>query len=455
MVGCVKSTPPADVKPVPDAGVSEADLVAPKLDAIEKEVAELVQRSDDVLWKHWTLGAPLDLPGVFKGHDALLSKDTLNTLERARTLRPLDAERIDALSRWVTAELLVRGTATESEALANLEAATNFQLDGKDVPLRDLGKTLLSEKSAVKRRAVWAASHEAVHRIEEAIVARERKLTELLTSLGLPGPLEYAAHSRGLDLVKLEELANTTLTETDAEWKATLQRLADGDLKLPVAQLTRGDLPRLLRVPAALDGEFPKQKIATRLVQTLGTLGLYGKAGLTLDLAESAKKNPLPLTVAPKPDDVRVSIRPLGGLRDQSSALSELGTAVALFNAREQPLWKGRLAAPLAAQVSAEQFANKLLDREWLTANEVKDVDGVIAAAKAQRLFTLRRSAGLVLARLEAARAQDEETARVAFVGLMSRALGFTLAPEEGVRWRYETDDFLRNASQLMAAQRP
>ncbi|MFT3706286.1 MAG: hypothetical protein QM817_01340 [Archangium sp.] len=148
-----------------------------------------------------------------------------------------------------------------------------------------------------------------------------------------------------------------------------------------------------------------------------------------------------------------MSVRPLGGLKDQQLALAELGTALSLHAAAKEPAFKGRLAPPLAAQVSAEQFAALLTNEAWLKANEVKDPAAVIAVVKAHRLFLLRRTAGLVLARLEAARAIDETAARAAFVTVMTHALGVALTAEEGARWRVETDDFLRSATQLEAMQ--
>jgi len=38
-------------------------------------------------------------------------------------------------------------------------------------------------------------------------------------------------------------------------------------------------------------------------------------------------------------------------------------------------------------------------------------------------------------------------------VTIMSRALGIALTPEDGSRWRIETDDFLRSATQLTAME--
>lgn len=452
LAGCPKNAPIADVgADKPDAGVTQADLLGRKADALEKEAAQVVRAIDEALWRHWTTGAPLDLPALTKGHDALFSKQSLATLRRARELRPADAQKLSNLERWLGGELLARGVAAQSEALANLEASTTFTVDGKELPWRDLNKLLLSEKSAVKRRALWNGSHAAALRIDAAIARRDEKVKEVLTALELPAPLDFAAETRGLDLDALQKSAEEVLTRTDAEWTSTLQALSDATVKLPVSALTRGELPRLLKAPEAVDTEFPRGKVAARAVQTLGTLGVYGKPGLTLDLAEAAKKNPLPLTVAPGPNDVRVSVKPVGGLRDQESVLGELGAALSLHAQRSGSFALDRLGNPTEALRSSELFASLVTEDAWLLANEVDNRPQVIAAAKAQRLFLLRRAAGVVLSKLQTQTLADEAAARAKYVAIMSRAMGLTLAAAEGARWRVETDDFLRSATQLEA----
>ncbi len=452
LAGCLKSAPPPDVAPPPpDAGTTEAELIAPKVEAIEKEAAVVVRAVDEALWTHWTTGAPLELAAASKGHEALFSRQSLQVLRRARELRPWESKRISNLERWLGGELLARGVAAESEALANLEASATFTVDGKELPWRDLSKLLVNEKSAVKRRALWNGSHAAALRIDAAVRRREEKSKEVLAALELPAPLDFAAEMRGLELDALQKSADEVLTRTDAEWKATLQALADAEVKLPVAALTRAELPRLLKVPAVVEAEFPRPKIATRAVQTLGTLGVYGKPGLTLDLAEAAKKHPLPLTVAPAPDDVRVSVKPAGGLRDQQAVLGELGAALTLHGSRSGSFAIDRLGNPAETLRSSELFASLVTEEAWLSANEVNNRPQVIASARALRLFLLRRAAGIVLARLETQALADEAAARAKYVAVMRRAMGITLAPEEGARWRFETDDFLRSATQLDA----
>jgi hypothetical protein len=425
LAGCPKSAPVTDLATAPDAGVTEAELIAPKVDALEREAAQVVGAIDEALWKHWTTGAPLDLPATTQGHDALFSKQSLLTLRKARELRPADAQRIQNLERWL----------------------------GGELPWRDLNKLLVSEKSAVKRRALWNGSHAAALRLDAAIQRRDEKVKEVLSALELPAPLDFAADTRGLDLDALQKSADEILTRTETEWKTTLAALSEATVKLPVNALTRGELPRLLKVSGNVDAEFPRSKIATRAVQTLGTLGVYGQPGLTLDLAEAAKKNPLPLTVAPAIGDVRVSVKPVGGLRDQEAVLGELGAALTLHAAKSGSFAIDRLGNPTEALRGSELFVSLLREETWLSANDVSmnERPQVIATAKAQHLFLLRRAAGVVLAKLQTQALSDEAAARAKYVAIMSRAMGLQLAEAEGARWRVETDDFLRSATQLEA----
>lgn len=449
-VGCPKEIPTSEVTAEPDAGVSEADLIAPKVDALEAEVALVVRATDQALWKHWMSGTPLDVAAATRGHDALFSKRSLATLRRARELRPLDAPRIQNLERWLCGELVARAVAAESEALANLEASVTFTVDGREFAWRDLNKFLLNEKSAVKRRALWARSHTVALRLEAAILRRDEKMKEVLAELDLPPPLEFAALMRQMDLEALRRTANEVLFRTDEQWKETLRALSEAELKLPLAALSRADLPRLLRPPAPVDAQFPKPTISARARATLASLG--AERALTLELEEAPLKSPLPLTVALAGGDVRVSFKPVGGLRDQQALLAEVGAALVLRRAEGASSFaQGRLAMTLQASETSELFASLVSEEQWLANGRLILLPEVVAAAKAQRLFLLRRAAGVVLSKLETHGLSDDAEARAKFVNITARALGLTPNLEDGTRWRLETEDFLRSAAQLLA----
>lgn len=432
LTGCVTSAPAP--QPPADAGTTEAEVVAAKFVALEAEAQLVLAGVDTALWTHWTTGEPLELRKVREGHEGLLSPQTLTTLRRAKELKAVEPVRIDDLERWVAGELLSQGVADESASLAALEATLTFTLDGRELAWRDLPRLLVSEQSTVKRRALWTASHAAALKLDEAIALRDARLAQVTQALGLPADFEL--RSRGLTSGTLRADAEALLSTTDDEWKTTLQRLSDADVKLPLKALTRGDLPRVLRVPANVDAEFSQEKLTARL----STLG--GLDALKLDLTEAPRKSFVPLAVAPSPTDVRVSVRPAGGLREQQQVLSEIGLAFRLHGAR-------RLSDPAAAMNEAELYAALVRDDAWLTDAGVTLRGETIAASRALWLFAARRAAALVLSKLETS--TDEAAARAKYVELMSRAMGLTLPAAEGARLRIETSDAWRAASQLDA----
>jgi hypothetical protein len=450
-LGCPKVVPSVVERGPADAGVDPLRL---RLDAIEAEAAEVLRAQDEALWSHWTTGAALDLARATAGHDALFSRACLDELRAARAALPApDARRAAHLERWLVGELLAKELAAENDAVASLEAGLTFFVDGKEVAWRDLPRLLRTEKSAVKRRALWKASLVAAERLDAALARRDLKAAELAMRLGSPSVLELAAEARELDLDELARTAETVLATTDDAWRAALQRQSDADMRLPLANLTRAELPRLVRVSPAADAAFPKEQIAPRAVAVLASLGLYGRPGLTLDLSERSSKHPLPLTVAPVHTDVRVSFLPVGGLRDQASLFSELGTALALREASTGHLATDRLGDPASAQVLADLFSGLVGLPAWLTSVGVDAVaqQAVQEAWAVHRLFVLRRAAGVVLVRLETQGLPDAE-ARERYVHHMSRALALPPSAEDGVRWRIDTDDFLRSATTLKAA---
>jgi hypothetical protein len=250
----------------------------------------------------------------------------------------------------------------------------------------------------------------------------------------------------------LAAAAREVLAATEAPWRATLAHLAQGELKLPVEALTRADLPRLLKVPAAVDAAFPRATVTAGALETLAALGLSGRGALTLDLSESATKQPLPLTVAPAPSQVRLAFKPTGGLRDEALLLAELGTALALSAAATPHASTNRLGDPARAGVLAALLSGLPTDPAWLAARSLAEpLRGPVSRqARALELHALRRTAALVLLHHQTSGLPEAE-ARLKLVEVLKGALAVKVGPEEGVRLRLELEDGLRCATELKA----
>jgi hypothetical protein len=429
-----------------DAGVAvdpEREALRTDVARLEWELAQATKQVDEALWVHWTTGASFD-----GGAPMLASPERLALLQRALDLAVDEPRALEHLERALRAESI--GALSDRESIATLEAGLTFPFEGKEVRWRDLNRLLATEKSALKRKALWTASLSAAVTLDAALTQRDEKVAAALAPVRA---FDLHAQQRDVEPESMRRIAEGVLTLTSEAWRLTLERLNAADTKLPVASLTRADLPRLMRVPADVELAFDKKVLAPRAVEVLSGLGFYGRPGLTLDLSDASKKHPLPLTVAPGGStDVRVSVRPLGGLRDQQLLLSELGVALSLRHAATGRFVFDRLGDPALAQASGELLALLPLEPAWLEASGLQPPvhQAILDAAATQRLFTLRRAAASYLARLDAVERSDPQS-RLRAAAIFTRALGVTHTEADMVRLRIDTDDALRSATTLRA----
>lgn len=453
LLGCPKAIPGgAREAELADGGSPEVELLRARVDAIDAEAGVVLAAIDGALWRHWTAGESLDLGKATLGHEALFGLSTVEALRRAGGLG-VEPRRAAHLEQWILAEALSRALASDNEAVASLEAGATFTVGDKEIAWRDLPRLLINEKSALKRRALAAGAVTVAERLDGLLAHREDKAAELLSRLSGGAPSQLAAATREIDLDAMARAAREILAATDDAWRRTLRALSDQELKLPLEALTKADLPRLLKVPAAVDAAFPRASVATRALDTLAGLGLYGRPGMSFELSDGAKKRPLPLTVALSPRDVRVAFKPAGGLRDQMLLLSELGVALALSAASTGHPSTDRLGDPARASSLGVLLSGLLIDPAWLSARGVAEAlkPEVIRIARALMLHSVRRAALGVLLHAETMGLGDQE-ARAAAVALEARAMGVKVPPEEGAFLRLELDDGFRSGTSLKAA---
>jgi hypothetical protein len=418
---CVTAPTPAPTPSTPTAAPAptEAETLAAQLPKLVAHANAVLKARDAAVWTFWLGGAPVAFDQAWSGHEVLLSDDTLKQLRRARELQAYDASLLDGLEAMVVSERVGRAVREAESALANLEASARFTFEGKEVLYRELSTSLATEKSPSRRAAMWAASAPAAEKIAAAAAQRDAKAAEALGTMGLT-PESFAALVHGLDVEAYGQWADRFLQATDARWKARLARAQAG---------SPADLPAMLKASSQLDSAFSKTKEAERGTQLLAGLGLYGVGGLTLDLNDTPRKQPLPLTLAPAgTQDVRLSFRPRGGFKDQQLLLAELGRALALRHAPQGPLPLRRR----CTEVTAALFASLLTNRAWL------DEQGLSPAVAAQgaelgldtRLLSIRTAAGALLVELA-----DPPAAQ-----FWARAKGFAPGADDAWRWRIESE---------------
>ncbi len=458
--GCPKSSTAVTATALtvtPDAGPARS----PEDQALFNRVTDIstryrahLQKVNDALWAHWLTGAPFDLQTLRAPAATLFTRETLQTLRTARSRGVDDDRALLNLEHALTAEAFSQALAEDNALIAGLEASATITVGDKEQPWRELNRQLATEKSAVKRKALWAASLKTAERLNAALARREAHAETVAHDLGLPGFREWAAEARELDLAELATLAERTLEVTDEAWLQILQQRSALDVHLPIDALTRADLPRLMRVPQAIDTEFSKAEQGARVQKTLEAFGATGAPGLTVDVQDLEKKKPLPLTlVQGSPAEVRVSIRPLAGLREQTLALSEVGSALALRGSRAARFETSVLGEQTQALLASQLFGGLTSESAWLEASGIaaEKRSAIVAEAQAQALFALRQAAATVLVRAAVDGLSDTEIP-IQAAAVMAHALSVKHTPADGVRWRIDADEVMRAAAVLRAS---
>ncbi len=488
LAACPKAVPNQLTHP---AG-QDAQALWPAVEKLASDAEALLAEQEEAIWKNWTDGTPANIGKTYEGKDKLFSLESIQTIDRLRksliaaygcTAAPgeppqcskgaagaLEVRALTYLHVYFVGEYLARMLADQTDAIANLEASLAFTAAGVEHHYRDLDWLLATENDPEKRRALYLGASRAIERLSLFVRRRDERTSALVTELGYPSYQSLGESIRYGNMDQLAQLAEQVLDLTQTAYVQAMEQMAQRELRMPFEKLRRADMPRLFR-PQNLQFFFPKDSLVTRATSTLSGLGidLGSMKNITLDVRDLAYKNPRPLTVlAAIPGDVRVSLRPSGGARDQAALLHELGFALRFASLKNpepvKPPGKTghkpslrfeltRLGSPVVGQASALLFEQLVEDPEWLqqyAGLSGEKLSSQLIAANAHRLFQLRRRAGRLLYDIAVHRGEEQDT-RAIYRRIMSRAYAVPITAEDEARNIVDLDELYQPADDIRA----
>jgi hypothetical protein len=294
------------------------------------------------------------------------------------------------------------------------------------------------------------------------------------------GFADYVALSEELRSVRLEPLLAQGvgyLQATDELFAALLDRVAREEIGIPREKLRAADLRRLWKAPA-LARYFEKELELPALLHFLGGLGLdlHTVAGTEVRVDDALHPGKQPrafVNPVSAPADVRLSVKPTGGLDDYWTLFHEAGHAVHFARAAAGSWELNNLGYGAPTEAFGEFFRHAFSDRRWLAryaaflASKGRPAPGPAEQAAILRrtalveMMYLRRYAFAKIAyelrlhgRPQAAIApalavlpvqplagEGEAALRDLYRKLFSRAWTFALNDEEAMRYRDDVDD--------------
>lgn len=449
----------------------------------EYAATERVQRARG--WAEATGGEPA-AGAPLAAHDALFRSTALSAVSAAlRERRPgNDLLALRFLRGALTAEAVSLATAPLDRACETAERAATVRLPWMAAPLayRELPGALALEADPARRQALLAAGLAVVEQELNPLLQRREALAQ--QAARATGFADYVALSEDLRAVQLQPLLADGvryLQATSPLFAPLLDRVAREELGVGRAQLHLADLARLWKAPG-LARHFDPALELPALRHFLGGIGLdlrtVAGTEVLIDQSLRAQKQPRAF-VEPvdAPADVRLSVKPSGGLDGYWSLFHEAGHAVHFANATIAPRELVTLGHGAPGEAFGELFRGAFADRRWLLryraflvaqgrpAPSDQELAAVLRRTALAEMLQMRRYAFAKIAyELRLHGRPESEIApallalperprdlRALYRALFSAAYGFELTAEEAQRYLVDVDDTFYSADYARA----
>ena len=479
------------------AGLIATEAVAqpaPDVGALRDEYRALRRIQEVLGWFTSTQGEEALGSLTYVGHERLFGKEALAAVDAARAKPGLSADEalgLRFLRRALAGEQVSLKLAHFDDELDAAESAATatvpFEKD--PIPYRNLPLRIAAEADPTRRAQLYTASTKVVSTELDPILLR--KETEAQAAARAAGYADYVAMSEELRAVKLDDLLRSGVAyvrATDAVFKKTAERVAREEIGVGLDKMRASDFGRLWKAPA-LAGLFEKDLQLDSLAVFLGGIGLDMKTAaggeVKVDDSLHPKKRPRAFVSAVDPPrDVRLSVKPQGGLDDTWTLFHEAGHAVHFASTTVEP-WENKILGHGApTEAFGEFFRHAFSDprflkryRDFLVAHKKPAPTNAQLAAVLRRtalveMYYIRRYAfakvayelrlhGRPLAEIGPALALLPQADRVKGDGdaalrelyrqAFSVAYGYTLNDEEASRYRVDVDDTFYSADYARA----
>ncbi|MBI5837161.1 MAG: hypothetical protein HZB25_07940 [Candidatus Eisenbacteria bacterium] len=457
--------PAAAVRPAATAGAARAPKPAAAarpvasgksdpLAGLRSGVDQFLQEREEANWANWAGGEPSRLTEVYARHADLFTPATIARVKGAQnaTRDPRERKALTFLRRFLEGECVARACVPLEDSLANAMLSATVPVDTGRVPWFQLQGWMANQPDHAKRLAAYAGQDSLLEALKPVRQARLDLLRREASALGYASRFEFYQEQKGIRFTDLEKEVRAFLAATQGVYDSGLTAFA-GQLKLSREELRRPDISRINRL-TRYDEYFRADRMLPVMVQGFAAMGVdvSRQRNIRVDAEARPEKNPRAACFAVRvPGDVRVSVKPAGGLQDYMALFHEMGHAEHAACTRQERMEFRYLGT--AAYTECMAFATEYLleDPAWVSANLYMDRDDLwnyASQASFLRLLLVRRYAGKFLYQMDLHRGgvRPED----AYLRNMRLALGYPM-DEHDARHCYEEDEGFYEADYLQA----
>jgi hypothetical protein len=450
------------------------------VDSIREEAIALVRVQATLEWYTRTVGETPLRAETYKGHARLFSPEAIAVVAKALKnpkLAPDERRALQFLKSYLAVEAMALTTSKldDEEQAAELAATVKLSWLPGPTPYKELEPLIKDEKDAARRAEIEKARAAVWKDVLNPVLARKEQVAQQLArQLGYPSYVALSEEQRLVDVKALLAEGHRFLVATDPLYQPLLADVAKKELGIEVAKLRRSDLPSLRNGPR-FSKYFPKELMLPAFLHFLSGVGLDMKSAAGPEIRIDDGPHPLKEPRASchaihVPDDVRITVKPTGGVDDIATLFHEGGHALHFANATTKTWEFQQLGSNALTEALAELFGKVWTEPSWL--RRYRDfvgkynaehktkfpqmTDAEIADLSRVRVFNdfyfLRRYGSAKLIYESVLHGGDPAIWKGSYAGattdpmavyqaVFSEAYGFALGEEDALRFRTDLDD--------------
>jgi hypothetical protein len=427
-----------------------------QIDNLRAEAESLVKAQSLMGYESWTMGKPSNQDSLYKLHASLFTRENIALARRTEEEEPdaVQKKRLTYFRRYLTSEFIARHTASLTDNVSNIEADATVSVNGTTIPYRDVAGMISNERVQSKREALYQAADPVLDSLNKVLARVEDESKRLSRELGYSSYTAMVEDLRGYSLTGLTPMAEDVLSSTDSLYFGLLKEMLTSELGLLPGAFHRFDVAPLFRNPK-VDRFFPPSSMMGVVTSTYKCLGidLRTEQNLTVDAENRPGKNPRAVCFAVSvPNDIRLSIKPIGGVDDYGALFHEMGHAQHYANTKEHAFEFKYTGEPTVTESFAFLSEYLLTNQAWLRQNSKMPtplLQQYTRTAAFQRLYMVRRYCAKILYELQLH--GNATNAPSLYAQLQARAAGYVSVPSDEKRYLIDVDPLYYAASYIRA----
>jgi hypothetical protein len=427
-----------------------------QVDSLRVQAEDLVKAQSLMGWNSWAFGTRSNQDSLYKANANLFTLEHIKLVQKVEQAETnaVQKKRLTYFKRYLTSEYLSRQNAPLIDKGSNLEAAVTLTFEEASIPFRQVGNLMANEKNQERRAALYTALDPVLDSLNLIHQQIEQNNQRMAKELGFPSYTQMAQELKGFSFPELKKTAEQFLTETEGTYTALLGEMIQKRMNLNRSNFFRYDTGPLFR-DQKYDLYFKGASMLDAVKETYRRLGitLDAQRNLKIDTEDRPSKNPRPVCYAIDiPNDVRLSIKPIGSFDDYSALFHEMGHGEHYANTKENAFEFKYIGERTVTENFAFLSAHVLLNQAWIrlhTRMPVRVEKEFLRFQAFHRLYFVRRYCAKFLYELQlhAGVAKPESL----YAALQSKAIGHQGHPSDKKGYLVDVDAFFYSASYLRA----